>query len=188
MKQLMGKKQLLLAVLVVALGAAVYLNYYFSLGEPKMTTGGNNPVSDTAGDTTKNLGDSQYVNGPEATAPPENPEDYFVKARANRKAAREEALDIIEDLLSDVKNNEQIQQEALARGAVIAAAVEQESKIESLIVAKGFADCVVYIEGEKCSIVVRCEGLTPVMAVQITDIVTSQSNVVAQNVNIVTVK
>ena len=66
--------------------------------------------------------------------------------------------------------------------------MEQESKIESLIKSKGFADCVVYIEGENCSIVVRSEGLKPQESVQITEIVTTQSKIVAQNINIGTVK
>ena len=79
-------------------------------------------------------------------------------------------------------------EKAAEKAAAIAQAVEQESKIESLIKSKGFADCVVYIEGENCSIVVRSEGLKPQESVQITEIVTTQSNIVAQNINIGTVK
>ena len=186
MGRILGKKQILLAVLVVALGTAVYLNYYFSLQEqPVASTGTGN-----SSDPLKNLGDSQYVNSPTDVqeVAETNPDDYFVKARANRTAAREEALDIIKDAIGDVKNSEQLQRESLEKAAKIAAAVEQESKIESLIKAKGFADCVVYIENEKCNTVVRCDGMTPAAALQITDIITSQSNIVAQNVNIVTVK
>ena len=68
------------------------------------------------------------------------------------------------------------------------AAVEQESKIESLVKAKGFADCVAYIEDDKCNIVVRSDNLKDTEALQITEIVIAQSDITADNVKIVTVK
>lgn len=192
MSGIFGKKQVLLAVLVVALGVAVYLNYYFSAQNP--------PVADANASTSssKNLGDAQYVNNGSTTTPPTggesgatattgDPNDYFVQARLNRENARQEALDIIRDLMNDVKASEQTQQDALAKAAAIAAAVEQESKIESLVKAKGFSDCVAYIEEDACNIVVRSADLKAAQALQITEIVTAQSNIVAQNVKIVTV-
>ena len=53
--------------------------------------------------------------------------------------------------------------------------------------AKGFADCVVYIEGTNCSIVVSAESLTVQDTAKISQVVTSQSGILAQNINIVTV-
>ena len=187
MSGIFGKKQVLLAVLVVALGVAVYLNYYFSAQNP--------PVADANASTSssKNLGDNGSTTTPPtggesgATATTGDPNDYFVQARLNRENARQEALDIIRDLMNDVKASEQTQQDALAKAAAIAAAVEQESKIESLVKAKGFSDCVAYIEEDACNIVVRSADLKAAQALQITEIVTAQSNIVAQNVKIVTV-
>lgn len=50
-----GKRQLLVGALVVALGAAVYLNWQFSSTQPEM-------VSETAASDTKELGQTVYVN------------------------------------------------------------------------------------------------------------------------------
>lgn len=190
MKTSFGKKQILLAVMVVALGVAVYLNYYFSVQSPPITD------TDAAASISGNLGDAQYVNAESATTvddqsaetAAEDPNDYFVQARQNRETARQEALDVVKDLMNDVKANDDTQKQALEKATAIAAAIEQESKIESLIKAKGFSDCVAYIENDKCNIVVRSDGLTPVQALQITEIVTNQSNIVAKNVNIQPVK
>lgn len=194
MSGIFGKKQVLLAVLVVALGVAVYLNYYFSSQNPPVA----NVNASTSG--SKNLGDAQFVNNASTTTPPSgetgtttatgstDPNDYFVNARLNRETARQEALDIIRDMMNDVKATEKTQQDALAKAADIAAAVEQESKIESLVKAKGFDDCVAFIEEDQCNIVVRSEELTQAQALQITEIVTGQSKIVAQNVKIVPVK
>lgn len=187
MSSIFGKKQVMLAVLVVALGVAVYLNYYFSSQNPltKNTNTSNSSKSD-------NLGDAKFVDNPStvttSTSGTEDPSDYFVQARKNRETARQEAIDIIRDLMNDAKASNDTQKQALEKAAAIAAAVEQENKIESLIKAKGFSDCVAYIEDNKCNIVVKAKELKETEALQITEIVTAQSNVVAQNVNIVTVK
>ncbi|MDD3692447.1 MAG: SpoIIIAH-like family protein [Oscillospiraceae bacterium] len=187
MSGIFGKRQVMLAVLVVALAVAVYLNYYFSTQNP-ISTDANTSTSNS-----RNLGDAHFVDNPStvttsSTGTIADPSDYFVQARHNRSEARQEAIDIIRDLMNDVKASQKTQQQALEKAAAIAAAVEQESKIESLIKAKGFNDCIAFIEDDKCNVVVRSNDLNDAQALQITDIVTSQSNIVAQNVNIVTVK
>jgi stage III sporulation protein AH len=188
MSSIFGKKQIMLAVLVVTLGIAVYLNYYFSTQNP-ITVDTNTSTS-----SSKNLGDAKFVDNPstETTGKTgtvnEDPSDYFVQARKNRESVRQEAIDIIRDLMNDAKATQETQEKALATAASIAAAVEQEGKIESLIKAKGFKDCIAFIEDDKCNIVVRASDLNEAEALQITEIVTAQSKVVAQNVKIVTVK
>lgn len=189
MTRIFGKKQVLLATLIVALGVAVYLNYYFSSQQPPTTNVNGQPTSSTS--STHNMGDAQFVGNSSVVSSPESiadTNDYFVQARLNRESAREEALDIVKDMMNDVKATDEVKKQAAEKAAAIAQAVEQESKIESLIKSKGFEDCVVYIEGENCSVVVRSEGLKPQESVQITEIVTTQSNIVAQNINIGTVK
>ncbi len=183
MSKIFGKKQVLLATLIVALGVAVYLNYYFSAKGPAVQTGGN--TSTASRDA---LGDAQYVNGSATSLPGEDPSDYFTNARKNRESAREEALDLIKDMMNDVKATDDIKKQALAKTEAVAAAIEQESKIESLIKAKGFEDCVVFIEDENCNVVVKAESLQPQQTLQITEIVTAQSNIVAQNIKISNVK
>ncbi|MDD2361915.1 MAG: SpoIIIAH-like family protein [Oscillospiraceae bacterium] len=188
MKKILGKKQVMLAVLVVALGVAVYLNYYFTVD--------NKLATDTSTSSSGNFGDAHFVDNPStATKPDESkgkevidPSDYFVQARLNRETARQEALDVIRDMINDVKASQKTQELALEKAAALSASIEQESKIENLIKAKGFKECIAYIEDDKCNVVVRSEDLKASQALQITDIVSAQSKVVAQNVNIVTVK
>ncbi len=187
MSGIFGKKQVLLATLIVALGLAVYLNYYFANKSPSIPTGGGTSSSD------KNFGDAQYVGNPstvsgEDTSTTGDPSDYFVQARLNRENARQEQLDIVKDMMNDVKATDEIKKQAAEKVEAVTKAIEQESKIESLVKAKGFTDCVVYIEGKNCQIVVRSEGLQVQDTVQITEIVTSQSEILAQNINIVPVK
>ena len=177
MKKIFGKKQLVLGTLIVALGLAVYLNYYFA-ESPQGLLDTQPPQTEQD----KNLGDALNVN-----TTPEQTEDYFEQARKSREEAREEVAETVKDLLGDVKATDEQKAAATAQAVAITKAIEQESKIESLIKAKGFSDCVVYIEGENCSVVVSAESLTVQDTAKISQIVTSQSQILAQNMNIITV-
>ena len=76
-----GKKQIILASLVLILGIAVYLNWQFAkTGEDFAVTG--------KVDTAKNYGDAQLVdNQSGATA---SGDDYFTKTRLERTKSRDE--------------------------------------------------------------------------------------------------
>lgn len=122
------------------------------------------------------------------TSTTEDPSDYFVPARSTGRMPGRSSSDIVKDMMNDVKATDEIKKQAADKVEAVTKAIEQESKIESLIKAKGFTDCVVYIEDKNCQIVVRSEGLQMQDTVQITEIVTSQSDITAQNINIVPVK
>lgn len=186
MKQLFKKKQWMMVVLVLAMGAAVYLNYYL-LEEPSLSAGTpSEEVSDTESDP--HLGDATFVgtgvSDPNKTEQSDVSATYFDQARQNRMTAREEALSIIQEVLDSAQTSAQDKADASARATAIAENVLQESHIESLISAKGFEDSVVYIDGTRCSVVVKTEKLEPQESLQILGIVVSQSSVAADQVQI----
>lgn len=182
MKKFFGKKQILLGTLIVALGVAVYLNY-FLVQTPTQGPGNSNQSQQQ--DDDKTLGEAINVN----TGTDElSAEEYFSGARKSREEAREEALQTAKDLLTDVKATEAQKQTVTAEVIAMTKAIEQESNIEMLIKAKGFAECVVYISGDSCSVVVQSDALTVQDTAKISQIVTAQADIPAQNINIVTVK
>ncbi len=183
MKMPTGKRSVLLAVLIVALGAAVYLNYFFA--DTNVTMG---DTSKTTGNAGQHFGDSVFVNGTTgATKPTTSKKDYFSTARENREAAREEAVALIQDVFNSVKTSESERAEANKQVAAIAAAVEQESKIENLVMAKGFADCIAYIDSDECQVVVKGEDLQTQEMVQIMEIVTGATEISAEKIKILAV-
>lgn len=200
MKHFFGKKQVMLATLAVALGLAVYLNYYFAQQEIAPNKAANtSTATSTTAPTGGNLGDSQYVSasttandtgdGKTTATSADDPIElsYFREARANRETAREESLEMLRELADDVKSSQQVIDEATQKIVAVAQAVEQESKIESLVKAKGFPDCVAYIEGSSCNLVVQADGLTAAQTLQITEIITAQSAVLTENIKITAV-
>ena len=58
---IIGKRQIVLAVLVVALGAAVYLNWRFAGAD------GGLDITAAVSSSQANLGDATYVNNPEVS-------------------------------------------------------------------------------------------------------------------------
>ena len=176
MKQFLKKKQWMTLGLVAALGVAVYLNYALA-GDPALAVEGEPTTQEE-----EHLGDATFV-GAEVSDPPE-PLNYFDQARENRIVAREEALSIIQDVLDNAQTPAGEKQAATQKATAIAENVLQESNIENLLMAKGFADSVVYIDGERCSVVVQADSLQQQESVQIMEIVVSQSKVSPDQVQI----
>ena len=181
----MGKKQVLLGFLVVALGLAVYLNYHFASQNPLGVTQGNTTAKTTA---VKNLGDSKFVGATTAKSETKSTVDYFSTARQNRTAARDEAVEIIEDILAQPTVTEDLSKQASAKLSALTDAIKQESDIETLLSAKGFSECLVFIDGTNAHVAIRAKKLTEEQTVQILDLVTSHTDIPAENVNIVAVE
>lgn len=206
MKTMFGKRQVLIATLVVALGLAIYLNFQFNkAGEDFTATG----TLSSSSSETYNYGDAAYVNASEASsgdssAPEGNGAStadegdasatqtqgsaYFVEARLNREQSREEAVDVLKDVLADAQADDSAKTEALAASAKIAQNVKDEGEIENLIKAKGFTECMVYIEDDKANVIVQSDGLLPSEVAQIKDVITSNAQVSADNITIVPVE
>ena len=192
MKGFWQKKKLMTLALVGALGLAVYLNLYLT-NEPALSAGTETAPTDTQPtDDTENLGDATFVGAqpsdPEEQTDRPEPVDFFQQARENRASAREEALEIIQEVLDSAQASAEDKSAASQRATAIAENVLQESNIENLILAKGFADSVVYIEQDRCSVVVLSEALQQQESLQILEIVVSQSAVLPENVQIMASK
>lgn len=189
-----GKRQLVLAALVVALGAAVYLNWQF--------TGDNQLVAAGTDVSEKTVGEAQLVNASAQSSDPkeetssdaagsEDPtegktaEEYFSETRLSRHKSRDEAVELLEDVLQDAKTSEEAKKEAVSQAAVIAQNVLQENNIESLVKAKGFADCVAFLQNGECTVVVQTAESNQNNAIVIKDIVAGQSGVSYDKIKIV---
>ncbi len=194
-----GKRQLVLAALVVALGAAVYLNWQFS--------GNNDLLATNTVESGKELGEAEYVNqnsvsslvsgGEESsqegndsstTSISASAEQYFAQAKVSRKQAHDEAMDTLKDVLDSVQSNDSAKAEAVKQAAEIAKNMEQENNIENLMKAKGFAECVAFIQNGECSVVVSTTGLLDNEAITIKDIVAGQSGITYDKIKIIEAK
>lgn len=182
-KKIFGTKQIVAAVLLAALGGAVWLNMQYSTA-----AGGFMSATDTA--SNKNLGDTKYVatlSEPSAIQTAAE-SDYFTLAKADRKKSRDEALALLEDTIKSLDSTSEAKVKATEKMTIIAERMEKEASIETLIKAKGFEKAVVVIGDNDVSVIVPADELLPAQILQIQDAVTSQTKISLENIKIVNKK
>ncbi len=207
MKKLFEKKQWMMLSLVAALGVAVYLNYYFT-SEPLLQAGtsGEPESSVSEGTQSRPLGSASFVqegasSAADGEAKPvqgsvsqagENAavakKGYFDRARETRTQAREEAVRTLEDTLGGAGASAKEKATAAEQATAIAENILQESNIENLVMAKGFSDCVAFIENGACSVVVSAGELKAAECLQVLEIVMAQTGLAAKNIQITAAK
>ena len=201
------------AVLTLALGAAVYLNWSFSREAPPSlivsdTAAGEavetsaqteTPITDplvleTAAEAEVSAEDAANKNYGEAQLVSVNQDsgtEFFESARLTRSKARDEALDTLKKSLKDAKLSDAEKEKLTAELSARISNITLETKLETLIKSKGFADCVVNLEGSKANVTVMTESdaLTPEEVTRIRDALLNQcKGLTAQDITIVEVK
>ena len=112
-------------------------------------------------------------------------DSYFSSVQVNRQRSRDEAIEVLQSVVENDSATETAKNEALAEINKLALIMETEANIESLIVAKGFEDCVAVISGDSASIVVKSEALMPAQISQINEIVYEQAGIEPVNIKII---
>lgn len=170
---IVGKKQIMLAGMTLVLGTAIYVNY-------AMSASGGIKATEKVDTKTINYGDAQLVQAEENSS-----DDYFAKARMERTTSRDKAVETLQTIIGGGDSTPEEQEAAADEAAAMTGLIEKESKVENLIKAAGFSDCVVYLDGENANIVVQTQdGLIQTEAAQIKDILLSEVSVPAENIRI----
>jgi stage III sporulation protein AH len=175
-----GKRNLIITCAVVLVGAAVWLNFIFF-------SGSNDGGFDYTGGTGMS-GELDNSKNPtnDGTTGAGTTDSYFATVQVSRQRAREEALEVLNAVIDNDKATDEVKAEAVAEIKKISEEMEQEADIESIIVSKGFEQCVAVINGETASIVVKCSGtLTPVQLAQINASVYEITGIEPINITIV---
>lgn len=110
---------------------------------------------------------------------------YFSSVQVDRQRTRDEALEVLQGVVDNQSSTATAKEEALAEINKMAQTMEAESNIETLIVAKGFEECVAVISGESVNIVVKSDGLQAAQISQINEIVYEQSGILPVNIKII---
>lgn len=181
MNMIVGKKQIILSALVLALGIAVYLNYQYS------KVGGDEfPLTDAA--TVGAAANEESLDGELDVE--SYGEAYFAEAKLSRSRSRDEAVEALSTMLSDADLDADQKAQLALEAAAIAKSIETEGKIENIIKSKGFTECMVYYDTEKIDVIVKAdqEGLTDEQVAQIQDAILGEVEVPSEKISIVEVK
>ena len=110
---------------------------------------------------------------------------YFSSVQVNRQRTRDEALEVLQGVVDNEQSTATAKEEALAEINKLAKVMEAEANIETLVIAKGFAECVAVISEDSANVVVKSEELKAAQIAQINEIVYEQAGILPVNIKII---
>lgn len=133
----------------------------------------------------KNYGEAQLVSVANNSG-----SKFFEEARLKRTKAHDEAMDAVQKALKSASLSAEEKKSYTQQLTGSLEDLNAENEIETLVRAKGFVDCLCFLQSDRADLTVMTSGdaLTAAQVAQIRDIVLSKSNVTAQNITIVEVK
>ena len=189
--------------LAAALVVAVYLNWQYARTGAELETEAVNvsasaaeeasvPITDglmteaeAVSSTNKNYGEAQLV-----SVSNDSGSKFFEEARLKREKAHDAALDTIQKTLKSASLSADEKKTYAQELTGNLENLNAETEIETLVKAKGFADCLCFFQADRADLTVMTSGdaLTAAQVAQIRDIILSKSSVTAQNITVVEVK
>lgn len=180
------KKNMVAAAVLIAVCAGIYVNWLYTEDQ----TAAN--LTDTLDADKIMSSDMLAVNDMDSLLSGNNGEttitDYFAAVRLSRQEARDSAVSLLQEAMAytddtaSQQSNEQLEQ--IVQTALC------EAQIESLVIAKGYVDCVAYISDSGVSVAVASPegGLVESDVAVIADIVMAQSDYSVKDIRVVEVQ
>lgn len=186
------KRHIVLASLVLALSSAVYLNWQLSSKTPV-----------TVADTSRELGAATYVNSNidssademqvNATASENTGNltkeqvEYFASSRAERTRTQDEMLNLSSKVLELSDSSDEAKEEAVEQISKIEDIILSQNRVETVIKAKGFSDCICMLSETSCTVIVPKNEMNENSALIIKDCVDEVADLPFENISIVEV-
>lgn len=180
------KKNLVAAAVLVTVCTGIYMNWLYTeqstAEELTDTLDAEKVMSD---DTLILSGDTAVLAEDEAV---DTGTDYFAAVRLSRQQARDSAVNLLQEAMAYEDQTKAAESSAELEDIVQTALTE--AQIESLIIAKGYTDCVAYMSAEGISVAVSSPegGLQKEDVAVIADIVMSQSEYTMNDIRVVEVQ
>ena len=181
------KKNMVAAAVLVTVCAGIYVNWLYAEDAQTLV------LTDTL-DAEKVMSEELLVLSEDAAAltagevVDTTATDYFAAVRLSRQQALDNAVNLLQEAFSYQDSGKAAESSASLEDIVQTAL--SEAQIESLIIAKGYADCVAYMTPEGISVAVAAPegGLQEADVAVIADIVMSQSDYDLSTIRIVEVQ
>ena len=176
------KKNLIAAAVLVVVCAGIYMNWMYTNDQSVAD------LTDTL-DAEKVLAQDSlllevdYLNNVD----PDTMTEYFAAVRLSRQQARDSAVELLQEAMAYGDDTQSTQTNAQLEQIVQTALTE--AQIESLIIAKGYADCVAYMSDSGISVAVATPegGLQQTDVAVIADIVMTQGGFTMDEIYVIEV-
>ena len=174
------KKNLVVTAVLLTVCGGIYVNWMY--GQDQSVA----ELTDTL-DEGKILSADQLVMSDDTVDDSNTMVDYFAAVRLSRQEARDSAVSVLQEAMAygeESNTSSSAELEQIVNTALC------EAQIESLVIAKGFSDCVTYIADDAVSVAVAAPegGLQQPDVAVISDIVVNQSGYTMDKIYVVEVK
>ena len=183
------KKNLVAAAILVTVCAGIYVNWLYTEDKTAASLEASLDTQKVMNEDTLVLsGDMEAIAaGEDVTS---TATDYFAAVRLSRQQARDNAVNLLQEAMAYSGSESSKDVESAMDLEDIVQTALSEAQIESLIIAKGYADCVAYMSGEGISVAVSSPegGLQQADVAVIADIVMTQSDYSLDDIRVVEVQ
>ena len=182
------KKNLVAAAILVTVCAGIYVNRLYTEDKTAASLEDSLDTQKVMNEDTLVLsGDMEAIAAGEDTISTST--DYFAAVRLSRQQARDNAVNLLQEAMAYSGSEGSKDVESAMELEEIVQTALSEAQIESLVIAKGYADCVAYMSGEGISIAVASPegGLQQSDVAVIADIVMAQSDYSLDDIRVVEV-
>ena len=176
------KKNLVAAALLVTVCVGIYANWSYTQDQQTMD------LTDTLNEEKLMSEDMLVMAEGQDEQAQTTASDYFAAVRLSRQEARDSAVTMLQEAMAYSDTEDSAASNETLDGIVQTALCE--AQIESLVVAKGYVDCVAYIGDDGISIAVAAPegGLQQTDVALIADIVMSQADLDYEQIRVVEVQ
>lgn len=173
------KKNVVAAAVLVTVCAGIYVNWAY--GDDQATLN----LVDTL-DAQKVMAEDGILSDEDVVT--NTSTDYFAAVRLSRQQARDNAVSLLQEAMAYSEDSQASASNAQLENLVQTALCE--AQIESLIIAKGYTDCVAYIGDEGVSVAVAAPegGLQQEDVAIIADAILTQSSYTMEDIHVVEVQ
>ena len=180
------KKNLVAAAILVTVCAGIYVNWRYTEDQAAAN------LTDTL-DTEKVMSDDNLVLSEDMAAISAGEDvattssDYFAAVRLSRQQARDNAVNLLQEAMSYNESSKEAES-AVELEQIVQTALN-EAQIESLVIAKGYADCVAFIGEDSLSLAVAApeSGLNEADTAKLVDVVNQTAGFTADQIKIIQV-
>ena len=180
------KKNMIAAAILVVVCAGIYMNWSYNNAQQTADLTDTLDAEKVMSDNTLVLNDQALAAVAGENEGTNNVTDYFAAVRLSRQEARDSAVNLLQEAMaySDEEDSESSSQlDQIVQTALC------EAQIESLVIAKGYTDCVAYMSDNGISVAVAAPegGLQEADVAVIADVVLSQSDYTMSQIYVVEV-
>ncbi len=187
------KKNAVIATVLVLVCAGIYLNWAYAGHDETQDLTETLNADQVLGDATMVIAQSDdalqtaATEGLDETA---GAADYFAAMRLSRQEARDSAVTTLQETIAYAGDDAAATSASSDALDDLMAVSLQEAQIESLIIAKGYTDCVAYMtdDGINVAVAAPAEGLQDADVALLADVVTGQSDYQLADIHIIEVK